>query len=929
MITIRNSITLLMTLATVLACFRTATAQSPTVESFRLDLSIDEIRLGQAKQTRALASQAYLYQVPAFLQMRQVPEFLHGREMQSPGETPLGGWILVRSLSTPETDNTLPNVDTLYGASYVWLDKQGPVVLTIPSVKRRYHSVVLHDTYFNCFAVLSKRTVGDDGGHYLLVPPGWKGEKPDGINRVIVAPTPIVALYQRVYLGQGEDGSEVQKIQDRITLSPFVKRGKLETKFPVVDDEALRVARLRELSDPLEFFERINAYTALTPPPESDSRLVELFKTVGLGPGNTLPKEQHLLDAIKEGVVDAQEVLNARISSGPFKQGWRVPAPKTAQADQDILERAAVQITQIGSLPNEEAMYYVGTRDSADSLLDGDNQYRLTFERGKLPPIGDGAFWSLTMYNEKALLVDNPINRYLIRPDTPGLTFGPDGSLTLNLQKDEPKESPKANWLPAPKGNFVVVLRAYWPKKEMLDGIWFPPAIEKIGNKAKPPVAQPEIPVQQKSLQPLAYSTAVQAFLYAHAPIGMYQRFSDEVLNPETRKFGVDVFHHFSELSTPEKAPFRAPNNDTLYSTAWLDVRTEPVILAAPDTAGRYWTAQVMDFDSNTLTNFGARLDSTKASEFAVVGPSWQGELPQGVSRSVKCPTGFALVLLRVLVDGPDDVAAASKLQSQFTLASLSKHAVGGTGPSSDAIDGVPILRANSSSDRLAALDFLLNLNPTRVGEESILTQFALIGVGSKKSPLSTKPSEAVLARAEADALKAIEAAGPRIGKFANGWLVMSENIGAYGFDYLQRSSIWAGGPLANFPEESLYPSAITDVDGIPLDGSTGRYKLHFPAGQLPPVEFFWSLTMYDRNTGMLVKNSMNRYSLGNRTRGMEFERDGALSIYIQHESPGKDKESNWLPAPSGPFYLSMRLYGPKISALNGEWKVPPLLPIK
>jgi hypothetical protein len=280
-------------------------------------------------------------------------------------------------------------------------------------------------------------------------------------------------------------------------------------------------------------------------------------------------------------------------------------------------------------------------------------------------------------------------------------------------------------------------------------------------------------------------------------------------------------------------------------------------------------------------------------------------------------------------VDGPDDVAAASTLQSQFTLASLSRHAIGGTGPSSDVIKGVPIFTANSSSDRLEALDFLLNLNPTRVGEESLLTQFALIGVGPKKSPLSIKPGEAVLARAEADALKAIEAAGPSIGTFANGWLVMSENIGAYGFDYLQRSSVWAGGPLANFPEESLYPSATTDAYGNPLDGSTGKYKLHFPAGQLPPVEFFWSLTMYDRNTGMLVKNSINRYLLGNPIRGLEFEQDGSLSIYIQHESPGKDKEANWLPAPSGPFYLSMRLYGPKISALNGEWKVPPLLPIE
>lgn len=415
--------------------------------------------------------------------------------------------------------------------------------------------------------------------------------------------------------------------------------------------------------------------------------------------------------------------------------------------------------------------------------------------------------------------------------------------------------------------------------------------------------------------------------MHALAPDGMYRRLSEEVLDPTTRKAGFDAFAHVSELATPEKALFRAPNNDTLYSTAWLDVRTEPVILSAPDTAGRFWAAQVMDFDSNTLTNFGARLDGTKAGAFAVVGPGWKGELPKGVTRSVKSPTGSLLVLLRVLVDGPTDVPTAARIQKQFTLAALSQYAKGQTGPATDTIEGLPIYKADTPAERLAVLDRLLKLNPVRSGEDALMSQFAGIGVGPGKVQLTVEPNAATLARAEADAMKAIDAAGPRIGTVTNGWLVMAKGIGAYGTDYLQRASIWAGGPLANFAEDSLYPSALLDADGKPLDGGKGRYTPRFPAGQLPPAEFFWSVTMYDWKSGMLVKNPIDRYSVGNRTRGLDYGKDGSLTLFVQKDSPGQERDANWLPAPDAPFYLSLRLYGPKPAALYGDWKPPPLVP--
>lgn len=916
-------------IAAVLAvstCCYSANGQSPKIESFRLDLPPNQVKAAEASYTRAVAQQAYLYQLPAFLNQRQVTEYLEARAHLAPDEPPLGGWILVRDLSTPQTINTMPNVDTLYGASYLSLDQQGPVLLTLPALSDRYYSVVLHDAWYTCFSILSPRTIGNKGGRFLIVPPNWKGEKPAGIDRVIVAPTSMVAVFQRVFLGVRDDINAVRRIQDQITLSPLASLTDANARFPIVPLDGLKERNLRDVSDPIEFFRLSNAYTARTPPPATDQRLLDMFASAGLGPGQTLPEEAHLVEAIRNGAADAQAAINAKLTTGPYRNGWRIPDPDTALPSQGLLERAAVQISQIASLPNEEAMYFVCARDAEGVLLDGSQSYTLTFPKGQLPPIAKGAFWSLTMYDERSLLVDNPIQRYIIRPDTPGLTFAADGSLTVNLQSGEPQGMPQGNWLPTPKGKFIVMLRAYWPEPQMLRGEWFPPAVQQVGGETPPQADEPPQMEDVDGPEQAAYAAALQANIYGYATMGMYQRLSREVLDPETRQYRWNEFRHYTSLSSPEVAPFRAPNNDTLYSIAWLDVRKEPVVLRAPETDKRYWCAQVLDFDTNTLTNFGARIDGTKAGQFAVLGPNWKGALPSGVTRSIQSPTGFVLVLLRVLVDGPKDLATAVGVQSQFSFAPLGQFSGQKAAPSAPSIDSIPLYKASSPAERMRVLDRLLRLDPPRVGEEAILTQFAGIGLGPGKAQLVTPPSPETLARAEEDALAAIRAAGPKTGKLVNGWLVMSDGIGTYGFDYLQRASVWEGGPLANVPEESLYPSAIVDSTGQPFDGKKNAYSIHFPPGQLPPVDFFWSVTMYDRETGMLVANPIDRYSIGNRTTGLKFAEDGSLTIWLQHAKPEKEQQSNWLPTPSGPFYLSMRLYGPRENARNGQWKPAPVV---
>jgi hypothetical protein len=457
-----------------------ATAGLPRVEDYRADLSHEEILVAKAANTRSIAMQAYLHAFPAFLHMRQLTEFIQGRQYMAPNEYPLGGWFLMRKLADTTTTTVSPNVDTLYGATYVILDQQGPMVLQVPPIPNRYYSVAVLDAYFNNFAIISPRTFGNGGGDYLLIPPGWVGDAPEGIASVIPAPTPVICLFQRIFLRSDSEYDLLHRLQDAIRLVPLVQWGGVPGEFPPVDLSPYAIQGMRMTSDPLKFFEYTNFYTGINPPPAEDSGLMELFKTAGVGPGSQLPNDPDLRQAISRGAADAQAAINACISAGPFRNGWTVPDPKIGTAGPHILSRATCQLTQLGAFPPDEAIYFFAMRDGENRPLNGSQKYRLTFPAGQLPPLHPLGFWSLTMYNESFLLVENPLNRYIIRPDQPDLAYSPDGSLTLYLQVEKPSAAPEGNWLPAPTGAFLVALRTYLPQRAIQDGTWFPPGIEKV-----------------------------------------------------------------------------------------------------------------------------------------------------------------------------------------------------------------------------------------------------------------------------------------------------------------------------------------------------------------------------------------------------------------------------------------------------------------
>lgn len=445
-----------------------------TIEEVRQDLAPADAAAAEAVNTRAIAMQGFLFAFPAWLHLRQLTEFLPARRMMAPGEPPFGGWVLMRSVSTPKVTTVSPNVDTLYGAAYLSLDQHGPVVLQVPAIPDRYHSVAVHDAFFDIAGMVGTSTSGGEGVRALITGPGWSGSPPSGIDRVIRCPTPVALLHQRIFIRGPREEPAVQALQDAITLTT------LEGASFDIDLSPFEHEGLRGTTDPLEYFRLVNPYTGRNLRPQ-DRGLATLLASAGCGPDAAVPDDPAAQEAIRHGARDAQAAIDARLSSHPHRDGWRLPDLRAALPSQTPLERAATQATQMGALPSSEAVYLFAAQDSASRRLDGSRSYRLRFPAGGFPPIDPRGFWSLTMYDAvTSLLVPNPIDRYAVRPDTPGLTLGSDGSLEIRLQAAAPSGVPEGNWLPTPAGPFTVALRAYLPDDAVLSGTWSPPGIEEI-----------------------------------------------------------------------------------------------------------------------------------------------------------------------------------------------------------------------------------------------------------------------------------------------------------------------------------------------------------------------------------------------------------------------------------------------------------------
>jgi hypothetical protein len=388
----------------------------------------------------------------------------------------------------------------------------------------------------------------------------------------------------------------------------------------------------------------------------------------------------------------------------------------------------------------------------------------------------------------------------------------------------------------------------------------------------------------------------------------------------------------FIKLRQYPDASFRdvtAPNADTLYTVAWLDVGNEPWILSIPDMKDRYFLVPLLD--GWTIQVPGKRTTGTGAQTYAITGPGWKGTLPPGV-KEYKSPTSIVWILGRIYCTGtPEDYAAVHALQDQFAVVPLSSYGKPYSPPAGTVDSSIDMKTAvREQVNRMDAVSYfnllaqLMKANPPAAADAPELAKFAKIGLVPGKDFDASKLDADFVKRIPQVAFDRIMLQF-KVGKSirnVNGWMYDSE-AGVYGTDYLNRAFITAIGLGANRIQDAVYPTSLKDADGKAYDGAN-KYVIHIPKGQLPPVRGFWSVTMYDANY-FFVANPINRYSISAR-QNLKANPDGSIDLYVQNQSPGADKESNWLPAPKDKFILMLRMYWPNEkppSIINGTWKPP------
>ncbi|MGA7521217.1 MAG: DUF1254 domain-containing protein [Acidobacteriaceae bacterium] len=392
--------------------------------------------------------------------------------------------------------------------------------------------------------------------------------------------------------------------------------------------------------------------------------------------------------------------------------------------------------------------------------------------------------------------------------------------------------------------------------------------------------------------------------------------------------------NHLTHVSAFPDASFRLivrPNADTLYSTAWLDVSKEPVLLHVPDTGGRFDLLQFMDAWTETFADPGKRTTGTSEAWFAIVGPGWSGKLPEHVAR-LDAPTNQVWLLGRTQTNGASDYDNVHAFQHGMRLVPLSGYPGNPDKPSPPpnlqrAAGAAPPdrVKAMEPADFFAAFARSMKANPPHAADEPMVRELARIGLvpgqDFDSSKLTAEQLQALNegTRAAVEHIERFVASG---GAVKPGWTSFQGTLGRYGTNYMARAVTARVAIGANPPEDAVYMSSSADGSGQALSGSM-RYRMHFDPSSLPPVEAFWSVTAYDRN-GYFIANPINRYAIGDRDR-LKFNPDGSLDVYIQSRNPGPDHDSNWLPCGDGPFNLTIRLYWPKPAILDGGWHPPAL----
>ena len=433
---------------------------------------------------------------------------------------------------------------------------------------------------------------------------------------------------------------------------------------------------------------------------------------------------------------------------------------------------------------------------------------------------------------------------------------------------------------------------------------------------------------------------AEEGFVFGLPLVMNYGVMYEYVLDKNSGQWKAPFNNIYNEhrVFTYEDTAIPTPNSDTPYSLAWLDLRAEPVVISVPAVdPKRYYSVMLNDGNTFNYGYIGSRATGSEAGDYLIAGPRWKGETPPGIKKVFNSTTDFSLAVFRTQLIDAKDMPNVEAVQAGYKVQPLSAFLNQPAPPAAAAVDWPKFDKDLVKTEFFDYLDLALQFAPAGPEEEAIRAKLASIGIGPGKKfafkDLSLEHKAAILLGMKEGDKKVTEKVAS-LGKHINGWNVSSAfgDRAFYNGDWLLRAAAARAGIYGNDAVEAMYPMTKTLADGTMLDGSKHNYTLTFAKDQFPPVNAFWSVTMYDGKTQLLIKNPINRYlinspMLSNMTRN----EDGSLTLYIQKDSPGKDKEANWLPAPDGPIYLVMRLYWPKTEAPSilppgaGTWSPPAL----
>ena len=442
-----------------------------------------------------------------------------------------------------------------------------------------------------------------------------------------------------------------------------------------------------------------------------------------------------------------------------------------------------------------------------------------------------------------------------------------------------------------------------------------------------------------------AQQIAREAYIYGFPMVLNYKTLYDYAVDKKSPEYKGD----FNKLAcvarvfTPEDKTIITPNSDTPYCMTWVDLRAEPVVFTIPEIEkDRFYEVQLIDLYTHNFAYISTVATGNIPGKYLLAGPDWKGEVPQGITKVIPSETQFLFSIHRTQLFNPGDIDNVKKIQEAYRVEPLSTF-LGAKAPSTAAAINFPEWKegAEFTAQSFDYLDFMLTLVKTPQEEQALMERFAKIGLVDDEGKFDIKKFSPEIQKAlEEGAKEGFAEMEGFVQEHTSDPLVSAKIFGTraflnksakenYNLDdfFILRAVAAYRGIYGNSGEEAIYPTYMADAQGTPLDASLSSYTLTFKKGEFPPVTAFWSLTMYDGKTQLLIDNPLNRYLLNSpMMEQFALNEDSSLTIYVQKESPGKELESNWLPAPDGPFYAVMRLYGPKKEALEGKWVNPPLV---